>query len=56
MSKLTPVEIQDINRRIAAGTYVHEPDEQVTQEEKPKRGRPPKAKQNDDTVMGGDDE
>jgi len=32
MSKLNPTEIQDINRRIAAGTYKHE-------EEAPKKPR-----------------
>lgn len=41
MSKLTPEEIQDINRRIAAGTYEYEDDEPAP---KPRRGRPPKAK------------
>ena len=32
---LTQTEIQDINRRIAAGTYVHEPETDKAVEEKP---------------------
>lgn len=44
MPKMTPAEIQEINRQIMAGTYVHvedEPEPEVT-DEKPKRGRPRK--------------
>lgn len=55
MAKLTPNEIQDINRQIAAGTYQYVPD--VEQEEKPKRGRPSKAKPEDvePTEVAGDE-
>lgn len=45
MAKLTPNEIQDINRKIAAGTYEYVPEQEP--EKKPKRGRPPKAKPED---------
>jgi hypothetical protein len=46
MSKLSHVEIQEINRRIAAGTYKHEPD---TIPDKPKpKPRTPKAKKVED--------
>lgn len=40
----TPSEIQEINRQIMAGTYVHVEDEQKAEpaEDKPKRGRPRK--------------
>lgn len=40
----TPREIQEINRKIMAGTYVHvdEAPELEVVEEKPKRGRPRK--------------
>lgn len=40
----TPSEIQEINRQIMAGTYVHVEDEPKAEavEEKPKRGRPRK--------------
>lgn len=44
MTKLTPTEIQEINRRMAAGKYVHAPQPQaepepepVLEQEKPKR-------------------
>lgn len=40
----TPSEIQEINRKIMAGTYVHveEKSKAETLDEKPKRGRPRK--------------
>jgi len=43
MKKMTPAQIQEINRRIAAGTYVHEEEEEIKIDPPKKpRGRPPK--------------
>ena len=46
-TKLTAAQINEINRKIAAGTYIHEADEDEMQIEEPKiekkpRGRPRK--------------